>query len=107
MNKKYNVYGIGNALVDIDFEVAQEFLAKHDIKKGLMTLVDEKTQTALINDIDPDNANRKSGGSAANTIMAVSQFGGSAFYSCKVANDEFGNFYLKDVRKELLANVWL
>lgn len=97
MNKKYDVYGIGNALVDIDFEVGHDFLTRHGIKKGLMTLVDEETQNALINEIDSNNSERKSGGSAANTIMAVSQFGGSAFYSCKVANDEFGNFYLKDL----------
>jgi len=97
MNKKYDVYGIGNALVDIDFEISNDFLTKHDIKKGLMTLVDEETQSTLINEIDPDNANRKSGGSAANTVMAVSQFGGNAFYSCKVADDEFGDFYLKDL----------
>ena len=36
-------------------------------------------------------------GSAANTVIAVSQFGGSSFYSCKVANDEYGDFYLKDM----------
>lgn len=97
MNKKYDVYGIGNALVDIDFEVEHEFLETHNIKKGLMTLVEEKTLENLINDIDHNNAHKKSGGSAANTIMAVSQFGGSAFYSCKVADDEFGDFYLNDL----------
>ena len=97
MNKKYNVYGIGNALVDIDFEVTQNFLSDHEIKKGLMTLVDEETQYRLINAINHDDAEKKSGGSAANTIMAVSQFGGNAFYSCKVADDDFGNFYLDDL----------
>lgn len=97
MNKKYNVYGIGNALVDIDFEVTQNFLSDHEIKKGLMTLVDEETQFRLINAINHDDAEKKSGGSAANTVMAVSQFGGNAFYSCKVADDDFGNFYLGDL----------
>ena len=52
MAKKYDVYGIGNALVDIDFEVSQDFLSDHNIKKGLMTLVDEETQTRLIKAID-------------------------------------------------------
>lgn len=97
MNKKYDVYGIGNALVDIDFEVTQKFLSDHKIKKGLMTLVDEDTQLRLITAIDHQKAEKKSGGSAANTVMAVSQLGGSAFYSCKVANDDFGNFYLNDL----------
>ncbi|HCT51022.1 MAG TPA: adenosine kinase [Balneola sp.] len=103
MAKKYDVYGIGNALVDIDFEVSQDFLSDHNIKKGLMTLVDEETQTRLIKAIDGKNTEKKSGGSAANTVMAVSQFGGSAFYSCKVADDEFGQFYLNDLTEAGIA----
>lgn len=97
MSKKYNVYGIGNALVDLEFKVTPDFLKKHEVQKGLMTLVDEKTQHALINAIDHNETEKKSGGSAANTVIAVSQFGGKAFYSCKVADDEFGDFYLKDM----------
>ncbi|MBT6746468.1 MAG: hypothetical protein HOB26_07935, partial [Flavobacteriales bacterium] len=47
MNKKYNVYGIGNALVDIVTEVDDQFLQDHKIEKGLMTLVDEEHQTRI------------------------------------------------------------
>lgn len=99
MSKKYNVYGIGNALVDLEFNVDLEFIQKHEIKKGLMTLVDEETQHRLITAIDHNNTEKKSGGSAANTIIAINQFGGKAFYSCKVADDEFGDFYLKDMEE--------
>lgn len=97
MSKKYNVYGIGNALVDLEFNVTHNFLEKHEVQKGLMTLVDEETQHKLISAIDHNDTEKKSGGSAANTVIAVSQFGGKAFYSCKVADDEFGDFYLKDM----------
>ena len=97
MKKKYDVYGIGNALVDLEFKVDQQFLYDHKVSKGVMTLVDEPTQFRLINAINQDKINRKSGGSAANSIIAVSQFGGKSFYSCKVANDEYGDFYLKDM----------
>lgn len=97
MSKKYNVYGIGNALVDLEFKVDDSFFEKHDIEPGVMTLVDEETQSRLINAISEKETAKKSGGSAANTVIAVSQFGGNAFYSCKVANDEFGKFYLKDM----------
>lgn len=99
MKKKYNVYGIGNALVDLEFKVTENFLTEHKVEKGLMTLVDEDTQHRLIGAIDHDKTKRKSGGSAANTVIAVSQFGGKAFYSCKVADDEFGDFYLKDLEE--------
>ncbi|MDR8393062.1 adenosine kinase [Aliifodinibius sp. S!AR15-10] len=98
MKKKYNVYGIGNALVDIEFEVSEEFLDKHGVKKGVMTLVDEETQFQMIEDINHAETVQKPGGSAANTVFAVSQFGGKAFYSCKVARDKFGDDYLQDMK---------
>lgn len=97
MNKKYNVYGIGNALVDFEFEVSDDFLEKHQVEKGMMTLVDEETQRRLIREINHEEATQKPGGSAANTVFAVSQFGGKAFYSCKVASDDFGDAYLNDM----------
>ncbi|MFH5831308.1 adenosine kinase [Halalkalibaculum sp. DA384] len=99
MKRKYNVYGIGNALVDIEFEVSDDFLSKHKVKKGVMTLVDEETQFRLIEDINHAEAVRKPGGSAANTVYAVSQFGGKAFYSCKVADDKFGDDYLEEMKE--------
>jgi sugar/nucleoside kinase (ribokinase family) len=98
MSKKYNVYGIGNALVDIVTEVDDQFLQDHNIEKGLMTLVDENHQTRVSNAINLNNSNMQCGGSAANSIIAVSQFGGSSYYSCKVANDELGSFYKKDLK---------
>lgn len=98
MSKKYNVFGIGNALVDIVTEVNDQFLNDHKIEKGLMTLVDEENQTRISNAINMDKSNKQCGGSAANTIIAVSQFGGDSFYSCKVANDELGNFYKTDLK---------
>ena len=99
MEKKHNVYGIGNALVDVEFEVTNDFLEKHQVEKGVMTLVDEETQFKLIDDINRAEAAQKPGGSAANTLFAASQLGGSAFYSCKVANDPFGDTYLEVMRE--------
>ena len=95
--KKYHVYGIGNALVDMEFEVEDGFLQDMSVDKGLMTLVDEGRQHELINHLDAFDGKKASGGSAANTIIAVSYFGGKAFYSCKVAADELGDFYVQDL----------
>ena len=103
---KYDVYGIGNALVDMEFKVNDTFFEEHTIEKGLMTLVEEDRQEQLIGALlehDQSEIKRQSGGSAANTIIAVSQFGGNAFYSCKVADDELGNFYLTDLRDNGVA----
>lgn len=96
--KKYNVYGIGNALVDLEFKVSYDFIKEHQVPKGLMTLVDEEKQNRLINAINHNNIVKKSGGSAGNTVMAVSQFGGKSFYSCKVSNDEYGDLFIKDLK---------
>lgn len=95
--KKYDVYGIGNALVDLVFEVDEKFLKDNEVEKGLMTLVEEDRQTQLISAINIDDNMMKGGGSAANTIVAANQFGSQCYYSCKVAQDRFGSFFLKDL----------
>jgi sugar/nucleoside kinase (ribokinase family) len=95
----YDVYGIGNALVDMEFEVENTFLTKSNIEKGLMTLVDGPRQADLLTKLGGERHRRGCGGSAANTVIAVSQFGGNSFYSCKVANDEAGDFYSHDLER--------
>jgi sugar/nucleoside kinase (ribokinase family) len=95
--KKYDVTGIGNALVDIEFKVTDQFFQENGVEKGLMTLVDEQRQNHLMQVIHHAEAKKQAGGSAANSIVAVSQFGGKSFYCFRVANDELGHFYLKDL----------
>ncbi len=95
---KYHIYGIGNALVDIVTEVDDSFLEIHEIEKGLMTLVEADRQFQLVEAINLKESNMQCGGSAANTVIAASQFGSDCFYSCLVADDEMGHFYLKDLR---------
>ncbi len=97
MAPQYDVYAIGNALVDMEFEVHDSFFKDHSIDKGLMTLVDEDRQNSLMSALHTKIKNRQCGGSAANTIIAVSQFGAKGFYSCKVSSDELGDFYFKDL----------
>lgn len=96
---KYHVYGIGNALVDKEFEVSDQFLADNGIEKGLMTLIEQDQQITLLANLKEEFGLKKraGGGSAANTIVAISQFGGKTFYACKVADDETGDFYMKDL----------
>lgn len=97
---KYDVYGLGNALVDMEYEVPRDFLADHGLTPGSMTLIDEAKLKSLINDLETSGrvqVKKACGGSAANSMIALSQFGGSGFYSCKVANDNDGAFYLKDL----------
>lgn len=99
MTDHYDVYGIGNALVDMVFEVHEDFLNKMKIDKGLMTLVDENRQSKLLDNLQGVIHNRSCGGSAANSMIAIASIGGKCFYSCKVANDETGDFYATDLEK--------
>ena len=95
---KYDVYGLGNALVDFEFSVADSDLQRLGVDKGLMTLVDQARQHEILQALHQEIPKRACGGSAANTMIAVSQLGGKAFYSCKVASDETGDFYYQDLK---------
>lgn len=102
-SKKFHVYGIGNALVDMEFEVNDGYLQKMNVEKGVMTLVEEERQTELLSYLHGEQHKRACGGSAANSIIAVASLGGRSFYSCKVANDEAGDFYFNDLTSHGVA----
>jgi sugar/nucleoside kinase (ribokinase family) len=94
-----DVYGVGNSLVDVQARIGDDLLAELEFPKGVMTLVDDATQTRVLRAISWAPLTRCAGGSAANTIIAVAEFGGRAAYAGKVAADEFGHFFLDDLRK--------
>lgn len=100
MSKRYHIYGIGAALVDTEITLEDTDLNTMKVAKGVMTLVDEARQCELIAYLSNHLvASRKaSGGSAANTIIAASYFGCNNVYSCKVANDANGEFYINDIK---------
>lgn len=98
--KQYQLYGLGAALVDTEIDVTDEDLEKLGIDKGLMTLVERERQDELLAALEGHLVHSKqaSGGSAANSIIAASYFGAKTFYSCKVADDEHGHFYMNDLK---------
>ncbi|WP_372863910.1 adenosine kinase [Spongiibacter sp.] len=98
--KKYHVYGIGAALVDTEIQVQDSELKQMGVEKGLMTLVDEARQQALLDSLEGHlvHSRQASGGSACNSVVAAAYFGASGYYSCKVANDAHGDFFLQDIR---------
>ena len=95
---RFDVYGLGNALVDMVYTVDDGFLRRHDIAKGHMTLIDEARIDGLTKELAERSVARTSGGSAANTLIAAQAFGATTFYSCKVADDETGHFFVDDLR---------
>ena len=95
--KTFHVYGIGNALLDLDFEVSEEALARLKIDKGVMTLIDEAKHHYLLEELDGIKHLKACGGSAANTIFTLQQMGAKTYYSCKIGNDEAGDFFHRDL----------
>lgn len=98
--KKYQIYGLGAALVDIVVSVTDEFLSINKLDKGIMTLVDEDRQFYLLSALKQNSRHVKSssGGSACNSIVAASCFGLKTFYSGKVADDAYGKFFIEDLK---------
>jgi len=95
----YDVYGVGNALVDVQARISEPLLAQLDFTKGVMTLVDELTQTRVLGSLEGAAISRCAGGSAANTVMGVADLGGTAAYAGKTGADSLGEFWLEDMRK--------
>lgn len=98
MSKRYHVYGVGNALVDIEVETSAEQLAELGVEKGLMTLVEPHRLESLLGSLRGKQHKRSGGGSAANTITSMAKLGGRCFYSCRIADDETGQFFADDMQ---------
>ncbi len=98
MRKKFDVYGIGNALVDVQFQVAERALQELSLDKGGMKLVDTAEQNTVLQYCDSVSPHLASGGSAANSMIAVSQLGGNVAYGCLVGDDELGHFYFDEMQ---------
>src|SRR5260221_6985526 len=93
---KYDVLGIGNAIFDILVQTDESLLKHHGMIKGAMALIDEARATSIYRDMGP--ATEMSGGSAANTIVGIANFGGRAAYVGKVRDDQIGRLYTHDIR---------
>jgi len=93
----HHVYAIGNALVDTEYAVSDELLQAAGVAKRHMTLIDAPRRAELLRHVHGIAPHRTGGGSAGNTIVALAQLGGKGFYSCRVADDELGEFYTQDL----------
>jgi sugar/nucleoside kinase (ribokinase family) len=93
---RYDVIGIGNAIVDVIARAEDDFLVKQKMAKGAMSLIDEPRAEAIYAAMGP--ATEISGGSAANTIAGVASFGGKAAFVGTVKEDTLGGVFAHDIR---------
>jgi sugar/nucleoside kinase (ribokinase family) len=93
---RYDVIGIGNAIVDVLARTDDDFLVRQKMPKGSMSLIDEARAEAIYSAMGP--AAEISGGSAANTMVGVASFGGRAAFVGKVKEDGLGKVFAHDIR---------
>lgn len=99
MPAKYDVLGIGNAIMDVIVPVSDAFLTLNTVEKGAMTLIDENRALDLHNKLSDEGAAREvAGGSAANTIVGLSELGIRSGYVGKVADDALGNRFASGMK---------
>jgi sugar/nucleoside kinase (ribokinase family) len=95
-DKRYDVVGIGNAIVDIIARCDEGFITKHDLAKGSMRLIDTDEANRLYAAMGP--AIERSGGSVANAISGLASFGAKCGFIGRVAADQFGGIFRHDIR---------
>ena len=98
---RYDVLGIGNAIVDVIARAEDDFLVQQGMHKGTMALIDEARAQAIYAAMGP--AVESSGGSAANTIVGVASFGARAGFVGKVKEDHLGRTFVHDIRAANVA----
>ncbi|HEY5064638.1 MAG TPA: adenosine kinase [Xanthobacteraceae bacterium] len=93
---RFDVLGIGNAIVDVIARAEEDFLLKQGMRKGMMALIDEPRAQAIYDAMGP--AMEMSGGSAANTIVGLASLGARSAFIGKVKDDGLGRAFAHDIR---------
>jgi len=93
---KFDVVGIGNAIVDVIAQADDAFLSKNSLNKGTMTLIDAERADELYGRMGPGK--EVSGGSCGNTVAGIAALGGKAAYIGKVRDDQLGQVFRHDIR---------
>ncbi len=99
---RFGVVAVGNALLDVLANASEAFIteqnAQHGMEKGSMTLIDEMRAVELYALMDAGV--ETSGGSAANTMAGFASFGGKGGFIGKIAADELGKIFARDLRAQ-------
>lgn len=96
MKKDIDLCGLGNSLVDIQVHSTDNALNRMQLKKGEMVLIEENEMKRQLKLFKSKPYHKCPGGSAANSIIAFSKFGGKAAYITLLGNDDNGNYYKND-----------
>ena len=96
-NKKVDLIGLGNAIVDIIVNIEDEFLEINNLEKGSMNLINSDESRALLKNCKV--IKQISGGSSANTVVCLAELGNQVQFIGRVKNDQFGDFFSEDIKQ--------
>jgi sugar/nucleoside kinase (ribokinase family) len=98
-SRQFDIYGIGNAIVDLQLSVPEAAIVELGLRKATMQLVDINQQMKLLDYFKGSDLTRSSGGSVANSMIAASQLGAKVAYGTVVGDDHFGEFYREELQQ--------
>jgi len=93
------ILGLGNALTDILLQVSEDDLRELGLPKGSMSLISMEQAEQIQCRFASVKRRLVAGGSASNTLATIAQLGGKAAFIGKIGNDEIGEFYREDLKK--------
>ena len=103
--KKYDVFGIGNALLDIQAFVDYDFIKKTGFDKGVMTLIDDEKGKEILEFLKNYKISKIPGGACSNTTSALAKLGGKAIFYGVVSDDEYGKTYIDKITKNGVKSI--
>lgn len=92
---RFDITGIGNAIVDFLLQTDDVFLSRHNMPKGAMSLIDADTATRLTNAMQ--GGLTASGGSVANSCAVAAALGAKVAFLGKVAKDDMGEVFRREI----------
>jgi len=100
MKRKFQLYSIGNGVLDILGNIGEERFKSLMLTRGSMNLVDSETQKKLLATLWDSKLSFASGGSAANSVFCFKALGGKTSFGCVVGNDNHGELYIEEFEKQ-------
>jgi len=97
--KKYQLYGVGHAIMDIIAKISDQHLIELGLRKAGMTYVSEEMQEKIVSKLENQDKSLISGGSVANSVVSFQQLGGNAAFAGLLGDDEFGKAYLQQLQE--------
>jgi hypothetical protein len=98
--RKYDVLGVGTALVDFFVESTDGFLNKNGLVKGATNFLPRETLDELHKTVADSIFTKLPGDNARNVCEGVSYLGGKSAYASSVAEDTEGNFFIKSLKHQ-------